>query len=235
MLTINISDKKAITTSYLESELEDIPEQRLYGKIIYVFDESAKEISTPSCPIPDTDNDDNNYLFEVRWYGYVKHFNSIRACLYFYLDLIKRHDLVIVYVIDLEETTTNTLWTRKELKLLKDANATDCYFTGLYPALIRAQFSKIVAVSDPQRVFWDIKRKEYKNNKGYLITEDNHNVIVCNHFLYNCINEILELDEQKRKSYSDTLLVKSVSVAQIRTIGKIYLNVISNYLAIYRR
>lgn len=234
MLAINISDKKAITTSYLESELEDIPEQRLYGKSLYVFDEFAQEISTPFRLIPD-DVDDDKYTFEVRWYGHVERFNSIRACLYFYLDLIKRHDLVIVYIIDLEEATTNTLWTRETLKLLKNANDTNCYFFGLYPALIKAPFSKIVAVSDPQRILWDIKREEYKNSKGYLITDDNHNVISCDHFLYNCIDKILELDEQKRKSYSDTLFVKSVSIAQTKVIGKIYLDVISNYLAIYRR
>ena len=122
MLAINISDKKAITTSYLESELEDIPEQRLYGKSLYVFDEFAQEISTPFRLIPD-DVDDDKYTFEVRWYGHVERFNSIRACLYFYLDLIKRHDLVIVYIIDLEEATTNTLWTRETLKLLKNAKS----------------------------------------------------------------------------------------------------------------
>ena len=60
MLAINISDKKAITTSYLESELEDIPEQRLYGKSLYVFDEFAQEISTPFRLIPD-DVDDDKY------------------------------------------------------------------------------------------------------------------------------------------------------------------------------
>lgn len=234
MLTVNIANEKAITTSYLESELEDIPEQRLYGKAIYVFDELAQEISTPFRSIPD-DGDDDKYMFEVRWYGHVEHFNSIRACLYFYLDLIKRHDLVIVYIIDLEEATTNTLWTRETLKLFKDANAKDRYFISLYSTLIREQFSKIVAVSDPQRILWDIKREEYKNSKGYLITDDNHNVIVCDHFLYNCTNKILGLEEQKRKFYSDTLFVKSVSVAQTKVIGKIYLNVISNYLAIYRR
>lgn len=32
MLTINITDEKAVTMSYLESELEDLPEQKLYGK-----------------------------------------------------------------------------------------------------------------------------------------------------------------------------------------------------------
>lgn len=234
MLTINISDEKAITTSYLESELEDMPEQNLYGKAIYVFDESAQEISTPFCLIPD-DGGDDKYTFEVRWYEHVKRFNSIRACLYFYLDLIKRHNLVIVYIINSEEATTNTLWTRETLKLLKDANITNCYFFGLYPALIKAQFTKIVAVSDPQRILWDIKHEEYKNSKGYLITDDNHNVIACDHFLYNCIDKVLKLDEQKRKSYSDTLFVKSVSIAQTRIIGKIYLDVISNYLSIYRR
>lgn len=233
MLTINIADEKAITTSYLESELEDLPEQNLYGKAIYVFDELAQEISTPFRLIPD--DDDDKYVFEVRWYEHVERFNSIRACLYFYLDLIKRHDLVIVYIIDLEEATTNTLWTRETLKLFKDANAKDRYFISLYLASMKEQFSKIVAVSDPQRILWDIKHEEYKNSKGYLITDDNHNVIVCDYFLYNCTNKIFELDEQKRKSYSDILFVKSVSVAQTKIIGKIYLNVISNYLAIYRR
>lgn len=233
MLTIGIKNKKNIIVPYSESKLENISEQDLYGKDIHIFDEEGKEISTLYRSIPNIGINDK-YLFEVRWYKQIKHFNSIRACLYFYLGLIKRHDFIIVYVVDLEKATREILWSKEKEKLFKNTvTGEEYYFIDLYLTSIEEQFSKIVSISEPWRILWDIEPEGYKNNKGYLITDTNHNVIMGNQFLCGCFEKITRHDDPKRKSYPDNLLVKAVSTAQIRTIGKIYLDVINNYLDIY--
>lgn len=229
MIKITISDEKGIAIVYSEDEIKNLPESQLYKKAIYVHNDKENcPISNPWYLAP---NEGENCTFTLKMYKYAQTFKSIKDCLLFYIDTIKKYKYrIIVYVNYKEENDSYILWIHKGENSFIDLNTR---YTSHYLSTIITNnpWSKVAFLGNPEHPLWDLKGDIQKENiKGYIITDEDNNVLLYHRSLcrYICDLENSNITLENK----GTGIVKAILFNRLQVIGQINFDEIHNYLDI---